>query len=167
MAIHYDPKLGRFRDGTGRLVSKAKAMRSSIARREYEQALQKKPAARPTPSVAKVPAKVSARPRKTQKAEPKPEVAARLRKKKDAAKAKPIPPVSRTRPKKPPQLKATFRAFEEDDLPPWMREGVVREYPRSYEWFPTAERYGYDELDEDWGEYDDDETTSGGDRDED
>ena len=38
MAIHYHKASGRFRDDSGRFVSKAKAWRSSIARREYHEA---------------------------------------------------------------------------------------------------------------------------------
>jgi hypothetical protein len=165
MAIHYDAKLKRFRDGSGKLVSKAKAMRSSIARREYEQAVQKAAAVRKPTAVAKrvlsdVPPraqKPAVLPRKKPRAPAKAVVLAPA--------AKPIPPKKKTKPKKPGKVKP-FRAFEEEDLPPWMREGVVREYPRSWEWFRDDEYYSYDELIEDWGEYDDDETTSGGERDE-
>ena len=44
----YDPKSGRFRDAQGHFISKAKALRSSIARAQYEAA--QRPARRPKPT---------------------------------------------------------------------------------------------------------------------
>lgn len=58
MAIHFNKASGRFKDDRGRFVSKSKAMRSSIARREYAEATAPKPAhkaKRPAKSAPKAP----------------------------------------------------------------------------------------------------------------
>lgn len=122
MAIHYDPKLKRFRDDSGKMVSKDRALRSSIARREYEAAQRKKPKLKALPKQKVSPAK------------PKVKLKAKL---KARLPAKPAP-----------------------RIPPWEREGIVREYPEPDEWLPEVDFYGYDDLIDDWGDYDDEETDS-------
>lgn len=133
MAIHYDPKLKRFRDNSGRIVSKARAQRSSVARREYAAAQQK-------------PRKVS--PAKLPPSKPKTAP-------KKVSPAKPAP--SKPKAKRPPKPKPKPSTR---DVPPWEKEGVVREYPAPDEWFPEVDFYGYDDLIDDWGDYDDEDTNS-------
>lgn len=70
MAIHYDSKLRRFRDSTGKMVSKTRAMRSSIARREYEAARRKKLPRKVSP--AKLPPKPKPKPKPKVKPKVKP-----------------------------------------------------------------------------------------------
>lgn len=141
MAIHYDKKLGRFRDDAGRLVSRDRAMRSSVARREYE-AAQRKP-------------------------KPKPKPPAPLPKRKP-----PPPPPPPPKPKRKPKPKAKTPSksrqvtktpkVSQAKLPPWMRGGIIKETPDPEEWFADDDFYGYDDLADEWGDYDDDDTTSGG-----
>lgn len=126
MAIHYDAKSKRFRDERGRLVAKDRAMRSSVARREYEAA--------------------------QRKAKPKPKPAATKPKTKPKAKAK--PKAKKVSPAKPQ------RAEPDSRLPPWEHEGIVREYPEPDEWFPEVDFYDYDDLTDEWGDYDDEDTDS-------
>lgn len=113
-------------------------MRSSIARREYEAAQRKqktKPKIKPKVSPAKPPPK------------PKPK-----------AKPQAKPKAKKTvKPKAKPKAKPTPRI---DLSPPWEREGIVREYPDPDEWFPEVDFYGYDELLDEWGDYDDEDTDS-------
>ena len=136
MAIHYDPKTKRFRDSSGKLVKKERAMRSSIARAEYERAMRKvvhgKPPAKKAP-VKKAPAK--------------------------KAPAKKAPAKKATRPPKPPAPPPRVTIPE---APPWEQEGIVREYPEPDEWFPEIDLYGYDDALDDWGDYYDEDTTSSG-----
>ena len=121
MAIHYDAKAKRFRDDSGRLVSRDRAMRSSVARREYEKAQRKRPA-------VKAPAK--------------------------KAPAKKAP----AKPKAPRVVIKRHDPFE-DGVAPWEREGIVREYPDDDQWF-INDGYGYDDLIDEWGQFDDEETDS-------
>lgn len=136
MAIHYDPKTKRFRDDSGRLVKKERAMRSSIARAEYERAMRKvvhgKPPAKKTPA-KKAPAK--------------------------KAPTKKAPAKKISRPPKPPAPppRQTIR-----EAPPWEQQGIVREYPEGDEWFPDIDLYGYDDALDDWGDFYDEDTTSSG-----
>lgn len=138
MAIHYDAKLKRFRDDSGRLVSRDRAWRSSVARAEFAKA-QKVSRAKPK-AVVKPPPK-AAPPKKV----PAKKAAA---KKVTAKKAAP------SKGKKPAQ----HRVF------PWEVSGVVREYPDPQEWFPDFEEpdydYDYDDLADDWGDFEDEDTTS-------
>ena len=122
MAIHYDKRLKRFRDDAGRMVSAKRAMRSSVARREFEAAQRtpRLPASAKKVSHAKPPAKPRPKPR----AKPKP------------------------KPRAP------------GPMAPWEKEGIVREYPAPDEWIPEVDFYGYDDLVDDWGDYDDEETDS-------
>ena len=123
MAIHYDKKLKRFRDDTGRLVSKQRAMKSSVARAEYAKAQK----------VSR--AKTAKPPKKDQS--PKTKVPAKS---------------------KPPRKKA-----KQHPTPPWEGE-VVREYPEPESWFPDVDHdeywYSYEDFLDDWGDFDDEETTS-------
>lgn len=136
MAIHYDPKTKRFRDDKGRLVARDRAMRSSIARREYEKAQKAKPKPKPKPKTPPPP------PPKKRKAKPAP-----------PPPPPPPPKVSRAKPKPKPKE-------EGPRIPPWEREGIVKEYPDPDEWFPEIDFYGYDDLEDDWGDYDDEDTDS-------
>ena len=52
MSIHYDAKLKRFRDSSGRLVSRARARKSSIARAEYQRAQRRPSRPKPQPKGA-------------------------------------------------------------------------------------------------------------------
>lgn len=101
MAIHYDPKTKRFRDSSGKLVKKERAMRSSIARAEYERAMRKvvhgKPPAKKAP-VKKAPAKKA--PAKKATRPPKP----------------PAPPSRVTIPEAPPwEQEGIVREYPEPD----------------------------------------------------
>lgn len=141
MAIHYDAKSKRFRDERGRLVSKDRAMRSSIARKEYEKAQRKarpmvKPKAEPKAPPAKKPKVSHAKPP--------------VKKKPKVSPAKPTPKKPR---KKPPVVRGPR-------VLPWEQEGIVQEYPEPDEWFPEVDFYDYDDLYEDWGEFEDEETDS-------
>lgn len=139
MAIHYDAKSKRFRDERGRLVSKDRAMRSSVARREYEQAQRKRkvsPAKPPTKQPAAPPAKKSPA-------------------KKPPAKK---PPAKKSPAKKPPAKRAP--PPPQEFVPPWEIEGIVREYPEPDEWFPEVDWFDYDDVLEDWGNFTDEETDS-------
>lgn len=127
MAIHYDPKSKRFRDDKGRMVAAAKAMRSSVARREYEAAQRK---ATPKPKAKPAKAAPKAKPKVKPKAKPKAE-----------------PKVSPAKPQQPRQA-------------PWETEGIVREYPEPDEWFQDDDFYDYDDLVDDWGDYDEEDTDS-------
>lgn len=109
MAIHYRKSSGRFYDDSGKRVSKDRAMKSSVARREFEQA-------------SRAPAKRSGRAT-------------------GRAPVERAPTPSRRKPKAP-----------------WTKEGIVRELPRR--WFDDEPDYGWDDLDIDWGQYDDEETDS-------
>jgi hypothetical protein len=147
MAIHYDPKLKRFRDHLGHWVSAARAQKSSIARREYEAAQRKRSTPKPKPKPPPPPPpKVShAKPKakgSPLKGKPAPKV----------SHAKPAPKVSRAKPKR----KRKPRGL----LSPWEYEGDVREYPAPDEWFPEIDSYGYDDLVEDWGDYENEDTGS-------
>lgn len=152
MAIHYDPKTKRFRDDKGRLVARDRAMRSSIARREYEKAQKAKPKPKP-----KTPPPPPPKKRKAKPAPPPP----KKRKAKPAPPPPPPPPpppkVSRAKPKPKPKPKPKE---EGPRIPPWEREGIVKEYPDPDEWFPEIDFYGYDDLEDDWGDYDDEDTDS-------
>jgi len=134
MAIHYDPKTKRFRDERG-FVSRERAMRSSVARREYEAAQRKKAKPKPKPAPK---AKPKPAPKPAPKAKPKP-----------AKKVSHGKPKAKPRPRKP----------KDADLPPWDREGIVKETPDDDEWF-TEFPYDYDDLIDEWGDYDDEETDS-------
>lgn len=135
MAIHYDAKLKRFRDDSGKLVSRQRAWRSSTARAEFAKA-QKVSHAKP----------------KTKK--PQTPLAAVSKK---AAKKAPAKTAAKV-PRKGAKKKAKKRIF------PWDVEGVIREYPEPQDWFPDIEEpdydYGYDDLIEDWGDFEDEDTTS-------
>lgn len=146
MAIHYDPKTKRFRDSSGKLVKKERAMRSSIARAEYERAMRKVVHGKPT--AKKAPAK-------------KPPAKKAPAKKAPAKKApaKKAPAKKSTRPPKPPAPPPRVTIPE---APPWEQEGIVREYPEPDEWFPEIDLYGYDDALDDWGDYYDEDTTSSG-----
>jgi len=73
MAIHYDKKLARFRDDSGKLVSRDRAMRSSTARAELKatQAKRKpKPKALPLPPKKPKPKPKAAPPKKAEPSTP-------------------------------------------------------------------------------------------------
>ena len=148
MAIHYDPKLKRFRDSSGKLVTQDRAMRSSVARREFD-AAQRKP--KPAPP-------------KPKPAPPKPKPAPPKRKP-----APPPPPPPKRKPKAKPKAPSKSRQVtkapkvSQAKLPPWMRDGIVQETPDPDQWFADDDFYGYDDMIDEWGDYDDDDTTSGGD----
>jgi len=154
MAIHYDKKLGRFRDDSGRLVSRDRAMRSSVARREFEAATKPKRKPKPAPPPAPV------------KRKPAPPPAPVKRKQ-----APPPPPPPPPSPKRKPKTKKPSKSRQvskapkvsQAKLPPWMREGIIQETPEPDEWFDDGDFYGYDDMIDEWGDYDDDDTTSGGD----
>lgn len=148
MAIHYDKKLGRFRDDSGRIVSRDRAMRSSVARREYE-AAQRKPAKRKSVPPPPPPPKK----RKPPPPPPPPPLP-----------PPPSPPPKKRKPKAPSRSRKVVKApkVSQAKLPPWMRDGIIKETPDPEEWFDETEFYGYDDLIDEWGDYDDDDTTSGG-----
>lgn len=112
MAIHYDPKVKRFRDDSGRLVAKTKALRSSTARAGYRKATGYK--------LEAAPPKAKAKPRKSRAS------------------------ILKT--------------------PPWEQYGEIREFPDDGEWFPDSDDpdyyYDYDDLSDEWGHYDIEETDS-------
>lgn len=82
---------------------------------------------------------------------PKPKPPAMRPKKPTAPKPKP-PAMRPVKPKKPRKPKK--------HLPPWQREGIVQEYPEPEDWFPELDAYGYDELLDEWGGYDSEDTDS-------
>lgn len=171
MAIHYDKKTGRFRDAKGRLVARDKAMRSSVARREYEDAHKPKPAAK---KPAKPAAKAQAKPVKARKTpQPKP-VPAKPRKAPAKAPAKVSPaklPAKRkaakpATPSGPRRAPSPAQAYRPDSRPapdvelPWEQpEGEFVEFPEDDEWFPMPgdADFDYDGIMDDWGDFDDDE----------
>jgi hypothetical protein len=177
VAIHYDKKTGRFRDDRGRLVARDKAMRSSIARKEYENATRPKPAAK-KPAAKKPAAKAPAKPVKARKAAPAKPVPAKPRKapaKVSPAKlapAKPLPvkakpkPAKPVTPSRPRRAPSPAPAYRPDSRPapdvelPWEQpEGEFVEFPEDDEWFPMPgdADYDYDGIMDDWGDFDDDE----------
>lgn len=181
MAIHYDKKTGRFKDDKGRFVARDKAMRSSIARREYENATavqKRKPKALPVAVPVRKPAKPKAArkvdtPPPKPKAKRAPQVQHAKPKPKDAYKAprkqaaKPSPPPTPVPKKKAPAKKRRPRGRPSPRVePPWDQEGFIREFPEDDEWFPEVgawdRDYGYDDVADDWGDYEDDDTTSAG-----
>lgn len=159
MAIHYDKKTGRFKDDSGRFVAKAKAMRSSIARREYESATKPAPkktqAARPglkpagpKPAARKraapIPVKKPVRPVVAKSAPPR--------------KAKPVKP--KPAPVRVPKPTPAPRVY-----PPHIgeQEGIIEEFPE--EWFPdpgSEDDFDWDDIEDIWGDYEDADTTSAG-----
>lgn len=70
-------------------------------------------------------------------------------------KSSPSPRRPPRRPLRPPTPTRTRRP------PPWEHEGVVREYPEPEEWF-ADDGVEYDDLIFDWGDYDQDDTSSDG-----
>lgn len=166
MAIHYDKKTGRFKDDSGRFVARDKAMRSSIARREYADAQAKtKAPPRPKPAAGKRPAPVPV------KKPLRPVVA------KDAAPSKAKPPSKKPAPvrvpkpapaaKKPPVKKKPKKAPPAPPriYPPHIgeQEGIIEEFPE--QWFPdpgSEDDFDWDDIEDIWGDYEDSDTTSAG-----
>lgn len=183
MAIHYDKKSGRFKDDNGRFVSKDKAMRSSIARREYESATKQHAPRVEAGAIQQrkrqVPAKAGPKPaprKRTEKvshAKPvRPVVAKKAppRKAKPASK-KPAPvrvPKQAAAPKavRPPKAVAPSRPRDEERAyPPHVgdQEGIVEEFP--LDWFPdpgSEDDFDWQDIEDLWGDYEDADTTSAG-----
>lgn len=169
MAIHYDKKTGRFKDDRGRFVAKDRAMRSSIARREYEQAQRSPSQARRAPagsSKKPIRAPVAPPPAPSKK---KPPAAPAPAKRVAKPASKPPPPAKKAA--KPKRRRRPASRPSAREVPPWElmdddEAAEVREFPAADEWFPDARAwdrdYGYDDLVDEWGDYVDDDTTSGG-----
>ncbi len=168
MAIHYDPKSKRFRDERG-FVSNARGMRSSVARRELERATRPrqpkpktKPKAAPKPKAKPPKAKAPAR-QAAPSSKPKP--AATKTKGKGKRKGKPKPrDKGRVSHAKPPVILEWDEQPTEDEfgdwIPPWEREGIVREYPTEAEWLDRETLDSWDTFADDWGDQIDEDTAS-------
>lgn len=168
MAIHYDPKAKRFRDSRG-FVSTARGMRSSIARPEYERAVRAAAkAARAAAKAKKAAAQARLSKKKPPASKPKPKPA----RKKAAAKPKKAR-VSHAKPRDDrlprPGLRGSdipeWRDIPDIDaegnwIPPWDREGIVREYPEEAEWLDMDEDYAWHMLTDDWGDVMNEDTAS-------
>lgn len=180
MAIHYDSKSKRFRDDSGHFVAKARAMRSSIARREYDEA--QKVLAKKTASRRRGASGVHAERQNTrEKAKTKGKAVSHAkladgeRRRKAAVEdgtaptARPVLGVRGDAAKKAAKRRRRKRPVDRPSPrvePPWDVEGIIREFPDPSEWFPDLGAwdygYSYDEISDDWGGYADDDTTSAG-----